>query len=114
MVQIPREPSGADVRTAVVRSDGGIAMTTLFVRHEVADYAQWRQVYDAFAPTQASLGVQDQAVYQAIENPNDITVRHEFATLEAAQAFTGSSELRAAMHDAGVEGAPTIWFTTQA
>ena len=61
-------------------------MTTLFVRHQVADYAQWRQVYDGFAPTQKALGVQDQAVYQAIDNPNDITVRHEFATLEAAQA----------------------------
>jgi hypothetical protein len=92
---------------------GGITMTTLFVRHEVADYAAWRRVYDGFSPTQKALGVQDQAVYQAIDNPNDITVRHEFATLEAAQAFSGSPELRTAMHDAGVEGAPTIWFTTR-
>jgi len=89
-------------------------MTTLFVRHQVADYAQWRKVYDGFAPTQKSLGVQDQAVYQAIDNPNDITVRHEFASLEAAQAFGSSPELGAAMHDAGVQGAPTVWFTTRA
>jgi hypothetical protein len=89
-------------------------MTTLFVRHQVADYSKWRQVYDAFGPTQKTLGVQDQAVYQAIDNPNDITVRHEFASLAAAQAFGGSPELGAAMHDAGVEGAPTVWFTTQA
>ena len=88
-------------------------MTTLFVRHEVADYATWRQVYDDFAPIQKTLGVQDQAVYREIENPNDITVRHEFATLEAAQAFSGSPELRAAMHDAGVEGPPQVWFTTR-
>jgi hypothetical protein len=87
--------------------------TTLFVRHQVADYARWRQVYDAFAPTQKALGVQDQAVYRAVENPNDITVRHEFATLEAARAFGGSPELGSAMHDAGVEGAPTVWFTTR-
>ena len=89
-------------------------MTTLFVRHQVADYSKWRQVYDAFGPTQKTLGVQEQAVYQAIDNPNDITVRHEFASLAAAQAFGGSPELGAAMHDAGVEGAPTVWFTTQA
>ena len=88
-------------------------MTTLFVRHQVADYTQWRQVYDRFAPVQKTLGVQDQAVYQAIEDPNDITVRHEFATLEAAQAFGTSSELSSAMHDAGVKGAPTVWFTTR-
>lgn len=88
-------------------------MTTLFVRHQVEDYAKWRQVYDGFAPTQKALGVQDQAVYQAVGDPNDVTVRHEFASLEAAQAFGGSSELRAAMHDAGVAGAPTVWFTTR-
>jgi hypothetical protein len=88
-------------------------MTTLFVRHQVADYSKWRQVYDGIAPTQQAMGVQDQAVYRAIDNPNDITVRHEFATLQAAQAWAGSPELRSAMHDAGVEGAPTVWFTTR-
>jgi len=86
-------------------------MATLFVRHQVADYADWRGVYDGFAPRQKALGVQANAVYQAVDNPNDITVTHEFATLEAARAFAGSSELRAAMHDAGVQGAPTVWFT---
>jgi Antibiotic biosynthesis monooxygenase. len=88
-------------------------MTTLFVRHQVADYSKWRQVYDGIAPIQKAMGVQDQAVFQAIDNPNDITVTHEFATLDAAQAWAGSPELRSAMHDAGVEGAPTVWFTTR-
>jgi hypothetical protein len=88
-------------------------MTTLFVRHQVADYAQWRKVYDGIAPAQQAMGVQDQAVYQAIDNPKDITVRHEFATLEDAQTWAGSAVLRSAMHDAGVEGAPTVWFTTR-
>ena len=86
-------------------------MATLFVRHQVADHAAWRQVYDRFTPTRDALGVTAASVYQAIDNPNDLTVTHDFATLEAAQAFAGSPELRAAMHDAGVQGAPTIWFT---
>ena len=89
-------------------------MTNLFVRHEAADYAAWRRVYDGFAPTRKALGVEAEAVYQAVDNPNDITVTHDFATLEAAQAFAGSSELRAAMHEAGIQGAPTIWFTERA
>lgn len=72
-----------------------------------------KTLHDRFAPTQKALGVLDQAVYQAVDNPNDITVRHEFVTLEAAQVFGASSELGAAMHDAGVEGAPTVWFTTR-
>jgi hypothetical protein len=88
-------------------------MATLFVRHQVADYAAWRRVYDGFAPTQKTLGVQAEAVYQADDDPNDITVTHDFATMEAAKAFAGSSEMGAAMHDAGVEGAPTVWFTNR-
>jgi hypothetical protein len=89
-------------------------MTTLFVRHTVADYAAWRRIFDSFAATQKALGVTDKAVYQAADNANDITVTHEFATLEAAKAFAGSPELKAAMNDAGVTSAPTIWFATRA
>lgn len=89
-------------------------MATLFVRHQVADYAAWRRVYDELAPTRNALGVTAAAVYQGVDNPNEITATHEFATIEAAQAFAGSPELRTAMHDAGVVGAPTIWFTSRA
>ncbi len=88
-------------------------MATLFVRHHAADYATWRRTYDDFAPTRQKLGVLDAAVYQAADDPNEITVTHEFASVEAAQAFAGSAELREAMHDAGVQGAPTIWFTNR-
>lgn len=89
-------------------------MATLFVRHTVADYATWRRIFDDFAPTQEALGVTAKAVYQAADNENDITVTHDFATLEVAKAFAGSQELKAAMRDAGVSSAPTIWFTTRA
>jgi hypothetical protein len=89
-------------------------MATLFVRHTASDYKAWRRVYDGFQLTARTLGVQSDAVYQAVDDPNDITVTHEFATLEAARAFAGSSQLREAMHDAGVVGAPNIWFANRA
>ena len=88
-------------------------MATLFVRHRVADYAAWRRTFDVFAPTQKAFGVTDKAVYQAADNPNDITVTHEFATVEAAQAFAASPELKTAMHGGGVTSVPTVWFTTR-
>ena len=86
-------------------------MTTMFVRHTVSNYKAWRKVYDDFKATQKAKGVTAQAVYQADDNPNDITVTHDFADLEAAQAFAKSDELKKAMQGAGVLGAPTIWFT---
>jgi hypothetical protein len=89
-------------------------MVTLFVRHTVAEYDAWRRVFDDFAATQDALGVTAKAVYRGADDANDITVTHDFDTLEAAKAFTSSQELKAAMHDAGVTSAPTIWFTTRA
>ena len=62
-------------------------------------------------PVQKAKGVTALAVYQATDNPNDITITHEFASVEAAQAFAKSAELKSAMQNAGVAGAPTIWFT---
>jgi len=87
-------------------------MTTMFVRHPVANYKAWRKVYDDFASVQKAKGVTAQAVYQAADNPNDITVTHDFATVDAAQAFA-NIDLKSAMQNAGVVGAPTIWFTNK-
>ena len=89
-------------------------MATMFVRHTVSDYKVWRKAYDDFAPVQKAKGVTAQAVYRADDNPNDITVTHEFASIAAAQAFAASSELKNAMQGAGVVGAPAIWFTNKA
>jgi hypothetical protein len=89
-------------------------MTTMFVRHQVADYGKWRKVYDNFGPTQQRLGVKAQAIYQAADNPNDITVTHDFAALETAQQFAASDDLHRAMSEAGIVGKPTIWFASKA
>lgn len=83
-----------------------------FIRHEVVDYAAWKKVYDAFAPQQKKAGVFSQVVYQAVDNPNDVTVIHSFHSLEKAKAFTSSPELKNDMEKAGVkEGTLHIWIT---
>ena len=85
----------------------------IFVRHEVTDYAAWRKVYDAFNATRLKLGVIGQAVYTSIDSPNDVTVTHDFSSADKARAFASSPDLKAAMGQAGVKGAPQIWFTTR-
>lgn len=85
----------------------------MFVRHEVADYGVWRKAFDSFAPMQKKQGIIYKAVYQSTDDPNDVTVIHDFHSLEKAKAFAASPELKAAMEKAGVKGAPQIWFTTK-
>ena len=89
-------------------------MVRLFVRHPVRDYSVWRQAYDAFDEERGGLGVSDQAVFQAVDDPNDVTVTHDFGSREAAEAFMGSPRLREVMEQTGVAGAPEAWITTPA
>lgn len=88
-------------------------MVRLFVRHNVADYEAWRKVYDEFDEERRPMGVKGDAVFQSIDDPNDITAWHDFDTAEAARAFVSSDALRAAMQRAGVQGEPQLWFVTE-
>ena len=83
----------------------------MFVRHEVADYAAWRKAYDGFSATQRELGVTAQSVYRSSDNPNDVTVIHDFKSEQEAKSFAASDKLKTAMQSSGVKGAPTIWYT---
>ena len=85
----------------------------LFARHEVADYGVWRKAFDAFAPTQKKLGVVSTSVYRSADDANDVTVIHDFQSVEKAKAFAASPELKAAIEKAGVKGAPQVWITTK-
>lgn len=89
-------------------------MIRMFVRHQVADFASWKQAYDDFDQERRGMGVAGDAVFQSADDPNEVTAWHDFETLEAARGFVESERLREVMAAAGVAGAPQIWFTTQA
>ena len=88
-------------------------MATLFVRHEVEDFARWKKAYDDFNAERATMGVTGHGVYQTEGDPNDVTIYHHFETMDAAKAFVQSSRVREVMTAAGVKGQPTVWFTTR-
>ena len=88
-------------------------MVRWFVRHRVRDYAAWREVYDSFADVQRAGGVRAEAVYQSVDDPNDVTVTHDFDDVETARAFFSSPDLKDAMMRAGVEGEPTLFLGTE-
>ncbi len=88
-------------------------MIRLFARHPVADFARWWEGYQKFAQLRVDNGVKADAVYQAVDDPNDVTVVHDFETAEAAAAFASLPELKAAMAEIGVTGPPAIWITQE-
>lgn len=81
-------------------------MPWLHVRYRVADYARWKQVYDATAEFKVRYGWKRYRLYMVNGNRNDILAMDEFDTREQAEAFLGSDEFKAAMKQAGVSAAP--------
>lgn len=86
-------------------------MATLFVRHKVEEFGRWKQAYDAFDAERRTMGVKGHGVYQAEGDPNDVTVYHDFDSIDAAKKFVDSDRLKQVMKEAGVAGAPEMWFT---
>lgn len=89
-------------------------MIRMFARHPVSDFTAWKKVYDDFDTERRGMGVTGHAVFQAADDPNDVTLWHDFPSLDAARSFAESERLRSVMESAGVAGAPQIWFTTSA
>jgi len=85
----------------------------MFVRHDVNDYAIWKKGYDDYSGYQKSHGVFFQSVWQSTDNPNDVTVIHDFHSMEKAKFFANSQELKDSMKKLGVKGTPQIWFTNK-
>jgi quinol monooxygenase YgiN len=85
-------------------------MATMFVRHTVNDYGNWKRVYDQLASVRKERGVTGASVHRDPKDPNTIIVTHQFKDMNAATAFANSEELKSAMANAGVSGPPEIWF----
>jgi quinol monooxygenase YgiN len=89
-------------------------MATLFVRHKVEDFGAWKAAYDAFDAERKTMGVTAHGVFQTEDNPNEVTLYHEFENMDAAKTFVGSARLKEVMESAGVVGPPDMWFTKKA
>ncbi len=91
-----------------------MAQATLLVRHEVEDYGAWRSVYESVDGLRKEHGCTEAEVLVNPVDKNDVYAVHRFPTVEQAQAFAGSQELREAMGRAGVKGAPRIEIAVEA
>ena len=88
-------------------------MVTFFAKHKVKDYSNWKTVYDGLATTRKNMGVTGASVSRDPQDPNVLTVTHQFNDLSAAAAFAHSDDLKTAMGKAGVDGMPELWIAEQ-
>lgn len=85
-------------------------MIQLLIRHKVRDYTAWKPVFDAHAATREEFGCLGGKIYRSHNDVNDITVMLRWTTIEDAERFVASTELRNTMYSAGVVGDPQVAF----
>jgi len=83
-------------------------MAYMYGRITVKDYATFRKTFDSKEDMRQAAGAVNSAVYQSVDDPNEIVVRVEFPSADAAKAFSTSDGLRNAMQQAGIQGQPRI------
>lgn len=86
------------------------AMPLLIVQHKVRDYAAWRPSYDAHEASRNGASITNGRVYRRAEDLNDLVIIFDVADVAKARAWAAGEDLKTAMKNAGVLGAPTITF----
>ncbi len=89
-------------------------MPTLLIRHKVADYDTWRQVFECDAETRRANGGQRELVFRSRADRNEIWLLLEWDDLARARLFTQSDDLLDAMERAGVLDRPNFWYLEEA
>jgi hypothetical protein len=89
-------------------------MVKVIVAHHVADYDRWYPAFIEHGSVRREHGATGHSIERAIDDPNNIVIVNEFATLAGARSFMQDPSLPEAMHTAGVDSAPTIWIAEHA
>ncbi len=88
-------------------------MAHMFARATVEDYAGFRQVFDGAEEMRQAAGALSHTVYQSVDDPNEVLVRVEFPTTDAAKAFSTSQSLHDAMQRAGLKEPPRLLIVNE-
>jgi quinol monooxygenase YgiN len=86
----------------------------MLIQHHVKDYAEWKKVFDSAAGLRSSNGELSAQIFRDASDPNSLTIINKWNSLENAQKFAHSPDLKAAMEKAGVAGPPNVFFLNEA
>lgn len=85
-------------------------MTYMLVRHKVADFSNWKRVFDSHSAAQKESGLGVEKVLRNVDDPNEVFLLFEVTDLEKARGFVSSPEVPEAKQQSGVVDNPDIYF----
>ena len=80
-------------------------MNYLLCRNRVADYEEWRAVFDSHAEAHREAGLQMLHRWRAFGDPDNVFFLFAVTDLDSAQEFMGTSEAAAAAETSGQQEA---------
>jgi hypothetical protein len=89
-------------------------MTTVFVRHRVADYDAWKAAFDEHGSVRREYGLVDNGLLRDEDDANMVTIQLDTDDSGRAREFLASDSLREAMEGAGVVSEPEVWIANDA
>ena len=84
-------------------------MTKIFIRHKVENFAKWKKAFDEFLAQRKAGGELSYIIGHVPNEPNNLCLMFEWVSVDKANTFLGSDELKAAMQEATVIEAPVIF-----
>lgn len=84
-------------------------MFYMLIRHKVADFAKWKNIFDFHKAVQEKAGLKLKHLWRNIDNPNEAFVLMEVGDLQKAQAFLSSGDPKV-RQEAGVLDEPDCYF----
>jgi hypothetical protein len=87
-------------------------MNYVLIRHQVADFPSWKQVYDGHASARSAAGLKEERLLHNADKKNEVVLLFSASDLQKAKEFAASADLRDTMQIAGVTDIPDIYFLT--
>jgi heme-degrading monooxygenase HmoA len=92
---------------------GNNRMAVMMVQQKVKSSPEWKKVYDSIAGLRVANGQLSDQVFQDASDLTKVTVIIKWNSMENAQKWAQSPEMKAAMEKAGVLGPPSISFLNE-
>jgi hypothetical protein len=89
-------------------------MSSVFIRHQVADFDTWKAAFDEHGSTRRDHGLADTSLLRDEDDANMVTIVMSTDDPAQARAFLGSDDLRKTMEGAGVTSPPELWIANDA
>ena len=88
-------------------------MAHMLIRHKVADFDQWKPVYEAHRSARESAGLKNLHLWCNEDDPSEVIILFEASDVAKAKELIKSVDLKESMQAAGVQGMPDIVFLTE-